>query len=170
VDEPRIIKKYPNRRLYDTEESRYVTLGDVQHLVRSGTDIKVVDSQTGDDITRSILIQIITDQETGGDPLFTTEMLTRFIRFYDEAVHDAFSGYLDQSLRFFAEQQQQFARRMRDTMSGSDVWDMAEMTRRNLKFWQDIQGEFFKAAGFPVGGEADSPRKGSKGKPPGSGE
>jgi polyhydroxyalkanoate synthesis repressor PhaR len=170
VDEPRIIKKYPNRRLYDTEESRYVTLGDVQHLVRSGTDIKVVDSQTGDDITRSILIQIITDQETGDDPLFTTEMLTRFIRFYDEAVHDAFSGYLDQSLRFFAEQQQQLARRMREAMSGRDVWDMAEMTRRNLKFWQDIQGEFLKAAGFPVGGAADSPRKGSKGKPPGSGE
>jgi polyhydroxyalkanoate synthesis repressor PhaR len=152
VNETRIIKKYPNRRLYDTEESRYVTLSDVQKLVRSGTDIKVLDSQTGEDITRSILIQIITDQETGGDPLFTTEMLTRFIRFYDEAVHDAFSGYLDQSLRFFSEQQQRFARQMHEAMSGGDVWDVAEMTRRNLKFWQDMQGEFFKAAGFPMPG------------------
>ena len=150
--EQRLIKKYPNRRLYDTEESRYITLVDVQRLVRDGTDIKVTDTQSGEDITRSILIQIITDQETGGDPLFTTEMLTRFIRFYDEAVHDAFSGYLDQSLRFFSEQQQRFARQMQDAVTGKDVWDVAEMTRRNLKFWQDMQSEFFKAAGFPMPG------------------
>ncbi|MGD8643601.1 MAG: polyhydroxyalkanoate synthesis regulator DNA-binding domain-containing protein, partial [Chromatiales bacterium] len=73
--EPRIIKKYPNRRLYDTEESRYITLADVQQLLRKGLDLKVVDSQSGDDITRSILIQIITDQESGDEPVFTTDML-----------------------------------------------------------------------------------------------
>jgi polyhydroxyalkanoate synthesis repressor PhaR len=166
VNEPRIIKKYPNRRLYDTEESRYVTINDVQQLVRGGTDIQVLDSQTGEDITRSILIQIITDQETGGDPLFSTETLTHFIRFYDEAVHDAFSGYLDQSMRFFAEQQQRFTRQMHDVVSGNDVWDMAEVTRRNLRFWQDMQGEFLKAAGFPVPGDkSDAPRKDPKDKP-----
>lgn len=166
MDGPRIIKKYPNRRLYDTEESRYVTLSDVQHLVRAGTDIKVVDSQTGEDITRSILIQIITDQEAGGEALFTTEMLTRFIRFYDEAIHDAFSGYLDHSLRYFADQQHQFAERMRDAVTGGDVWDVAEMTRRNIRFWQEMQGEFLKAAGFPVpGDDADAPAGGARGKP-----
>jgi len=166
VNAPRIIKKYPNRRLYDTVESRYVTLVDVQQLVRGGTDIQVLDSQTGEDITRGILIQIITDQETGGDPLFTTEMLTRFIRFYDDAVHDAFSGYLDQSLSFFADQQQEFTRKVQETLGGQGPWDVAEMTRRNLKFWQDMQGEFLKAAGFtsPQSDPGDSGKAG-KGKP-----
>mgnify|MGYP006272902861 CR=1 FL=1 len=148
MSEPRIIKKYPNRRLYDTEESRYVTLADVQQLVRRGTEVKVVDSQSGNDITRGILIQIITEQETAGEPLFTTEMLVRFIRFYDEAVHDAFSGYLDHSLRFFAEQQREFNERMRGVLGGKAPWDVTEMTRRNLEFWQDMQDQFFRAAGF----------------------
>ncbi|WP_090484377.1 polyhydroxyalkanoate synthesis repressor PhaR [Ectothiorhodospira mobilis] len=161
VSEPRIIKKYPNRRLYDTEESRYVTLADVQQLVRRGVDVKVVDSQSGNDITRGILIQIITEQETAGEPLFTTEMLVRFIRFYDEAVHDAFSGYLDHSLRFFAEQQREFNERMRGVLGGTAPWDVTEMTRRNLEFWQDMQDQFFRVAGFGQGG-----REGEGGDPP----
>jgi polyhydroxyalkanoate synthesis repressor PhaR len=69
VSEQRLIKKYPNRRLYDTEESRYITLTDVQKLVREGAEIKVVDTQSGDDITRSILIQIINEQEASGNPV-----------------------------------------------------------------------------------------------------
>ncbi|MCG5511313.1 polyhydroxyalkanoate synthesis repressor PhaR [Ectothiorhodospira sp. A-7Y] len=146
------MKKYPNRRLYDTEESRYVTLADVQQLVRRGIDVKVVDSQSGKDITRGILIQIITEQETAGEPLFTTEMLVRFIRFYDEAVHEAFSGYLDQSLRFFADQQRDFNDRMRGVLGGRATWDITEMTRRNLEFWKGMQDQFFKAAVFPGSG------------------
>ncbi|MFP4683273.1 MAG: polyhydroxyalkanoate synthesis repressor PhaR, partial [Ectothiorhodospira sp.] len=158
MSEPRIVKKYPNRRLYDTEESRYVTLADVQHLVRRGVDVKVVDSQSGNDITRGILIQIITEQETAGEPLFTTEMLVRFIRFYDEAVHDAFSGYLDHSLRFFAEQQREFNERMRGAIGGTGPWDVAELTRRNLEFWQEMQDQFFRVAGFA----ADDRQTGTK--------
>ncbi|WP_338031808.1 polyhydroxyalkanoate synthesis repressor PhaR [Ectothiorhodospira shaposhnikovii] len=153
MNEPRIVKKYPNRRLYDTEESRYVTLADVQQLVRRGINVKVVDSQSGKDITRGILIQIITEQETAGEPLFTTEMLVRFIRFYDEAVHEAFSGYLDQSLRFFADQQRDFNDRMRDVLGGRATWDITEMTRRNLEFWKGMQDQFFKAAVFPGSGQ-----------------
>ncbi|EHQ51093.1 polyhydroxyalkonate synthesis repressor PhaR [Ectothiorhodospira sp. PHS-1] len=146
------MKKYPNRRLYDTEESRYVTLADVQQLVRRGINVKVIDSQSSKDITRGILIQIITEQETAGEPLFTTEMLVRFIRFYDEAVHEAFSGYLDQSLRFFADQQRDFNDRMRDVLGGRATWDITEMTRRNLEFWKGMQDQFFKAAVFPSPG------------------
>lgn len=146
--EARLIKKYPNRRLYDTEESRYVTMVDVQKLVRENMPVKVVDSQSGEDITRGILIQIITEQETGGEPLFTTDMLLRFIRFYDEAVHEAFSGYLDHSLKFFADQQRDFNQRMGEIVGGKAAWDMAEMTRRNMSFWQDMQSEFFRAAGL----------------------
>ena len=157
--EARLIKKYPNRRLYDTEESRYVTLADVQKLVRENTPVKVVDSQSGEDITRGILIQIITEQETAGEPLFTTDMLERFIRFYDEAVHEAFSGYLDHSLQFFADQQRDFNKRMGELVGGKAAWDMAEMTRRNLSFWQDMQSEFFRAAGLGGKSEAKSGEK-----------
>nr|AAG30257.1 unknown [Ectothiorhodospira shaposhnikovii] len=76
-------------------------------------------------------------------------MLVRFIRFYDEAVHEAFSGYLDQSLRFFADQQRDFNDRMRDVLGGRATWDITEMTRRNLEFWKGMQDQFFKAAVFP---------------------
>jgi polyhydroxyalkanoate synthesis repressor PhaR len=149
VAEPRIIKKYPNRRLYDTEESRYITLADVQQLLRKGLDLKVVDSQSGDDITRSILIQIITDQESGDEPVFTTDMLRRFIRFYDEAAHDVFSSYLDQSLQLFSEQHKFIQEQVQDVFSGRTVMDsMAEMTRRNFEIWQDLQKTFFTTAGL----------------------
>lgn len=182
MNEPRIVKKYPNRRLYDTEESRYVTLADVQQLVRRGVEVKVIDSQSGNDITRGILIQIITEQETGGEPLFTTEMLVRFIRFYDEAVHGAFSNYLDHSLKFFADQQRDFNERMRDVLGGRAAWDMAEMTRRNLEFWKDMQGQFFSARVFKdedqgsgksakdggKDGGKDASAEDKSGKPPGS--
>lgn len=157
--EPRIIKKYPNRRLYDTEESRYITLADVQSLLRKGLDLKVVDSQSGDDITRSILIQIITDQESGDERVFTTDMLRRFIRFYDEAAHDVFSSYLDQSLQLFSEQNKFIQERVNDMLGGRAVMDMAEMTRRNLEIWQDLQKTFFTAAGLrPKDSESDSER------------
>jgi polyhydroxyalkanoate synthesis repressor PhaR len=160
VAEPRLIKKYPNRRLYDTVESRYIKLGDVERLVRQGTEIKVIDSQSGEDITRSILIQIITEQEIGGEPLFTTEMLTRFIRFYDEAVHGTFSAYLDQSLRFFAEQQRRFEGQLEDVFGSAPVGNMAQLTRQNLAFWQDLQESFLKAAGLPAGRPSDKPKDG----------
>lgn len=148
MPETRIIKKYPNRRLYDTEESRYVTLADVQKLVRQGVDIRVVDSQSGEDLTRNILIQIITEQEAGDEPLFTTEMLTRFIRFYDDTVHDLFSSYLEQSLRVFADQQQQIQSQMNELFSGKTAQSWADLTQRNLELWRDMQESFLKAAGL----------------------
>jgi polyhydroxyalkanoate synthesis repressor PhaR len=159
VSEPRLIKKYPNRRLYDTEESRYIKLVDVETLVRAGAEIKVIDSQSGEDITRSILIQIITEQENGGEPLFTTEMLTRFIRFYDQAVHGTFSAYLDQSLRFFGEQQRRFEGQLGDVFGKAPAESVADLTRQNLAFWQDLQESFIKAAGVPVRRDADGDEK-----------
>ena len=77
----RIIKKYPNRRLYDTELSRYITLADVRDLVMTGEDLKVVDTSNEDDITRYILLQIMLDEESGGEPLFSARMLAQIIRF-----------------------------------------------------------------------------------------
>ncbi|MDF1528350.1 MAG: polyhydroxyalkanoate synthesis repressor PhaR, partial [Sedimenticola sp.] len=78
----RIIKKYPNRRLYDTELSRYITLNDIRELVMKGSDFQVVDTNSNEDLTRSILLQIMLDEESGGEPLFSAKMLSQIIRFY----------------------------------------------------------------------------------------
>ena len=104
----RTIKKYPNRRLYDTEVSRYITVSDLRQLIVDGEEFGVVDVASGDDITRSVLLQIINEQENGGQPLFTTEILTNLIRFYGGTTQKMFTDYLDRSLSLFVEQQQAY--------------------------------------------------------------
>ena len=149
--EPRIIKKYPNRRLYDTELSKYVTLVDLRELIHDEVEFKVVDSQSGDDITRSILIQIITEQEAGDEALFSTDMLIDLIRYYDEAVHDVFQSYLDQTMRAFTEQQQFIQERMEELVGAKAVKNMADLAQRNVELWTDMQQGFLKAAGLGAG-------------------
>jgi polyhydroxyalkanoate synthesis repressor PhaR len=83
---PRILKKYPNRRLYDTRASSYITLADVKKMVLDNERFEVRDAKTGDDLTRSILLQIILEEETGGVPMFSTQMLAQIIRFYGHAM------------------------------------------------------------------------------------
>ncbi|WP_428633728.1 polyhydroxyalkanoate synthesis repressor PhaR, partial [Sedimenticola sp.] len=90
----RIIKKYPNRRLYDTELSRYITLSDIRELVMKGMDFQVVDTNTNEDLTRSILLQIMLDEESGGEPLFSAKMLSQIIRFYGGTVQGILARYL----------------------------------------------------------------------------
>jgi len=143
---PRIIKKYPNRRLYDTEQSRYITLADLQKLAEAGEQFQVKDASSGEDITRMILLQIIADQENGGNPVFTTDILTRIIRFYGASVQDALTSYLEQSLSLFEQQQRNFQDQVRDAMQNNPVNTMSELTQRNLEIWQDIQNQFFQAA------------------------
>jgi len=151
VAEPRIIKKYPNRRLYDTELSKYVTLVDLRNLIHDEVEFKVRDSQSGKDITRSILIQIITEQEAGDEALFSTDMLTDIIRYYDEAVHDVFHSYLDQSMRAFTEQQQFIQESMEELVGTKSVKDMADLAQHNVERWMDMQKGFLKAAGLASG-------------------
>lgn len=143
--DPRIIKKYPNRRLYDTERSQYITVDDVRELVLDGVAFKVIDAQSEEDITRGILIQIITEQESGKRPTFTAEMLARFIRLSQDTARDVFAAYFDQSMRMFLEQQQRVREQMQDALSAKTL---SEMTRQNLKFWQGMQENFLKAAGL----------------------
>lgn len=157
--EQRIIKKYPNRRLYDTEESKYVTLAHLRQLIQDGVEFKVTDSQSGKDITRSILIQIITEQEAGNEALFSTEMLTDLIRFYDETVHDVFQSYLDQSLQAFTEQQQVIQQSMEGLVGARAAKTMSELTERNVELWMDMQKGFLEAAGLATG------KSGSRKKP-----
>jgi polyhydroxyalkanoate synthesis repressor PhaR len=144
----RTIKKYPNRRLYDTERSKYITLADVRDLVMEGIDFEVVDANSGDDITRSILLQIIMEKEANGEPLFTTDMLTKFIRFYGDTTQQMFSRYMEQSMSLFLEQQRVLQDRFRNAVTSNPMDLMSDLTRRNLEIWQDMQKSFLKAAGF----------------------
>ena len=104
MSEPRNIKKYPNRRLYDTVESRYITLADIRRLVIERIDFVVVDKKTQGDITRAILLQVIAEQEHGNEPLMSRDFLSQVIRSYGAAGRGMVGSYLEQSLRQFATQ------------------------------------------------------------------
>ncbi len=103
----RVIKKYPNRRLYDTETSAYITLADVRGLVLQGASFVVRDAKTGDDLTRSILLQIILEEETAGVPFFSERMLADIIRFYGHSMQGFMGSYLEQGVQAFADLQRQ---------------------------------------------------------------
>jgi polyhydroxyalkanoate synthesis repressor PhaR len=102
---PRVLKKYPNRRLYDTRTSSYITLAEVKHMVLDAEPFEVRDAKTGDDLTRSILLQIILEEETGGVPIFSTQMLAQLIRFYGHAMQGVMGAYLEKNLQTFVELQ-----------------------------------------------------------------
>jgi polyhydroxyalkanoate synthesis repressor PhaR len=100
---PRILKKYPNRRLYDTTVSSYITLADVKHMVLDDVAFEVRDAKTGEDLTRSILLQIILEEESGGVPIFSAQTLAQIIRFYGHAMQGLMGAYLEKNLQTFAE-------------------------------------------------------------------
>ncbi|MFO1311388.1 MAG: polyhydroxyalkanoate synthesis repressor PhaR [Burkholderiales bacterium] len=102
MSEPiRTIKKYPNRRLYDTANSGYITLADVKQMVLENIEFQVVDAKTGEDLTRAILLQIILDEEGGGVPMFSSEMLAQMIRFYGTAQQTIMGQYMEQNVKAF---------------------------------------------------------------------
>lgn len=134
----RLIKKYPNRRLYDTAESRYITLDEVRDMVLNEVAFKVIDRQSEEDITRNILLQIIMEQESGGEPLFSADMLSRFIRNYGEAAQTGFAEYLDTSLRFFSEQQKSMQEQMGKVLERTPMDYWMKLGEKNMKAWQDM--------------------------------
>ena len=103
ADHARLIKKYPNRRLYDTKTSTYITLADVKKLVLEGQEFQVVDDKTKEDLTRSILLQIILEEENGGVPMFSSDILTQFIRSYGSAMQGMLGAYLERNMQLFGE-------------------------------------------------------------------
>lgn len=105
ADQARLIKKYPNRRLYDTRTSSYITLADVKELVLGREEFQVVDAKTGEDLTRSILLQIILEEEAGGAPMFTSDLLAHMIRFYGNATQGMMGKYLENNIKAFTEMQ-----------------------------------------------------------------
>ena len=116
----RVIKKYPNRRLYDTQTSAYITLAEVKGLVMQSEPIVVKDAKTGEDLTRSILLQIILEEEAGGAPMFTEAVLANIIRFYGHAMQGFMGSYLERNVQLFTEMQSRFAEQMKG--ASPDVW------------------------------------------------
>ena len=146
----RVIKTYPNRRLYDTAESKYVTLSDVRELVLGGVAFCVIDKKSGDDITRSILLQIIIEQEEeeNVDPMFSTEVLEQMIGFYGRSVQGQAGDFIQNSLSLFQEQQKRFQEQVSGALQNNPMSSgFAEVAQRNMDMWQQMQNTFFSAAG-----------------------
>ncbi len=144
----RLIKKYPNRRLYDTSISAYITIDQVREMVLSEEPFKVVEQKTGEDITRNILMQIILDQESdGGKPMFTVDMLNKFIRNYGTETQQQFTDFMTQSLSMFTEQQEAITKQMNDALKGTPMETWAELGQQQMKAWQDMQKNMFGLSG-----------------------
>lgn len=140
----RILKKYPNRRIYDTHTSTYINLDDIRKMVIAGIDFKVVDSKSNADLTRSVLLQLITEQESETNPLFSADNLKSFIHYYDQNQQHLFSEYMNQSLSFFQQQQEQFNKNMQDMMAVNPMQLFSEYSKRNTQMWKKMQESFFE--------------------------
>lgn len=156
---PRVIKKYPNRRLYDTRVSSYITLEDVRQLVLTGEHFEVRDAKSNEDLTRAVLLQIIAEHEQHGQPIFSTTLLSQIIRFYGDAMQGFVGGYLENSLTVFLEQQHKFRDQLNNLL-GQTPWSaLNEVTERNLELWKSMQ----PGAGSPD--KPEPPADADPGKP-----
>lgn len=145
MSEPRAIKKYPNRRLYDTVESRYITLADIRRLVVDRIDFIVIDKKSQADITRQILLQVIADQEQSGDPVMSQDFLSQIIRTYGGQMQSLVGSYLEQSLKLFASQQRGDSRDRVRTAEGVDAVEAVnQLAQRNYQRWREVQDDIFK--------------------------
>ncbi len=117
----RLIKKYPNRRLYDTQTSAYITLADVKQLVLENEEFRVMDAKSDEDLTRSILLQIILEEEASGAPLFTSQMLSQIIRFYGHAMQGMMGAYLEKSMGAFVDIQNKFQEQSKAFYDGKNL-------------------------------------------------
>ena len=135
----RILKKYPNRRLYDTQDSVYVTLDDVRKMVLNKDPLQIVDSKTGKDLTRSVFLQIISEQEAEGhEPLLTNRVLQQIIRFYGDSMQGVLSKYIEQSIMTFLDQQEMYQRRMREVLNANPLKLMQRLADQNISFLRSM--------------------------------
>lgn len=143
----RIIKKYPNRRLYDTEESHYITLADVRNLVISKVDFVVIDKTSGDDITRPILLQVISEQEQQGEAIMSRDFLSQVIRSYGKVVPGLMEHYLEQSTKLFVTQQHNLRGQLRRVVGLDPVAAVTDIAQKNFNRWKALQDEVMKRFG-----------------------
>jgi polyhydroxyalkanoate synthesis repressor PhaR len=193
TQQSRIIKKYPNRRLYDTETSSYITLADVKKLVLEQVDFKVEDAKTREELTRSILLQIILEEETAGAPMFSSDMLSKIIRFYGNAMQGMMGSYLEKNIQTFIEMQKRLQDQSRqmygeNPMLNADAWSefikmqgpamqglMGRYLEQSASAFMEMQQQLqqqtrnlfggFPFPGFPAGGARPSGDTKSPGSP-----
>lgn len=145
--QPRLIKKYPNRRLYDTETSTYITLSDVKKLVLEQVAFRVEDAKSKEDLTRSILLQIILEEEAAGSPMFTSDMLSQIIRFYGNAMQGMMGGFLEKNIQTFMDIQQRLKQQSsqvigQNPMLNPDAWN--EFVKMQGPAIQGLMGRYLE--------------------------
>ncbi len=140
----RVIKKYPNRRLYDTHESRYITLADVKNLVVNKIEFVVIDKKSGDDITRAILLQVISEQEQHGEAIMSQDFLSQVIRSYGKVVPGFMANYLEQSTKMFMVQQQNLRGQVKRVVGVDPVIAVADIAQKNFNRWKSLQDEVLR--------------------------
>ena len=158
MSELRTIKKYPNRRLYDTVESRYITLSDIRRLVIDRIDFVVIDKKSQEDITRSILLQVIAEQEHGVEPLMSRDFLSQIIRSYGGATQGMIGSYLEQSLKLFAGQQRDARERAKGVGEAESALPLNNLAQKNYQRWRQVQDEIYRTllnAGRNAGSRAE---------------
>lgn len=139
MSRPRLLKKYPNRRLYDTRVSSYVTLQDVRQLVLDGEAFEIRDSASGEDITRTVLLQIIGEQEEGGPPMLSVNALQLMIRFYDDPLRGFMGRYIERGLQLFLEQQHALRKQLGGLIGSAPFALLNQIADRNLDLWKNLQ-------------------------------
>jgi polyhydroxyalkanoate synthesis repressor PhaR len=189
----RTIKKYPNRRLYDTETSSYITLADVKKLVLENIEFKVEDAKTKEDLTRSILLQIILEEESAGEPMFSSDSLSQIIRFYGNAMQGMMGSYLEKNIQTFMQIQQKLQDQSRQVygqnpMLNSETWNefvkmqgpaiqglMSRYLEQSARTFLDIQNQLSAQTrnlwgNFPFPGFPGAPAAGGEAKKEGGEE
>ena len=174
MSQERLIKKYANRRLYDASQSRHITLDDIRGLIVKGEKIRVVEDKTGQDITRHILLQVIAEQEQGGRPILTADMLKQIIRFYGNPLQELMAGYLERSVQLFLTQQKTLQDQIQKTFAMGPLnplgmpplGGLQDLATKNLEAWSQMQKSFLDMlAPRPGSGAAGADRE-----PPGHGK
>ena len=140
----RLIKKYPNRRLYDTQTSAYVTLVDIKNLVMTGDAFSVVDAKTEDDLTRNILLQIILEEEAGGAPVFSSQMLSQIIRFYGNSMQGLMGSYLEKTMQSFVDIHNKLGDKTQDLGAGSTPESWAKMLNIQNPLMQGLTSNYME--------------------------
>ena len=139
MSEKYLIKKYANRRLYDTVASKHITLQGIHGLIRDGHDVQIIDDTSGEDITRALLLQIIAEQEQGGQPLLDSDFLARIIRLYGDPMQDVMRQFLLRSFDTFIAQQTQLQDQLRAAMKTTPLATMQDLMSTQLKNWVSLQ-------------------------------
>ena len=134
AEQSRLIKKYPNRRLYDTRTSTYITLADVKQLVLAFESFQVVDAKSGEDLTRAILLQVILEEEAGGAPMFSADLLANMIRFYGNAMQGMMGRYVESTIKSFTDAQAKLKEQTKAMLYGESAPDSHELWAQFLKF------------------------------------